>query len=175
MNRKIKMIAAKKKKKIFPTTIEKGSKHVDCFSLGPPSSVCQYCAAVMWKEESTSRSRKSGSSKFSLCCKKGKVKLPPAREPPEFLRDLLQSNSEAGKHFRDCIRMYNGVFCFSSMGGKIDHALNNGRGVYVFSIGGQIYHQIGSLLPPVGSSAKFAQLYIHQTETEAENRLQAIG
>ncbi|CAI0540117.1 unnamed protein product, partial [Linum tenue] len=47
MNRKIKMIAAKKKKKIFPTTIEKGSKHVDCFSLGPPSSVCQYCAAVM--------------------------------------------------------------------------------------------------------------------------------
>ncbi|CAI0446821.1 unnamed protein product, partial [Linum tenue] len=62
MNRKIQIIFPKKEKMII--AMEKGVKPVECFSLGPPLSTCQYCAAVMWKEESTSRSRKSGSSKF---------------------------------------------------------------------------------------------------------------
>ncbi|CAN1819972.1 ATP-dependent DNA helicase PIF1 [Linum perenne] len=61
------------------------------------------------------------------------------------------------------------------MGGKVNHSLNEGRGVYVFSIAGQIYHHIGSLIPPAGSSPKFAQLYIHETEKEVDNRMHAIS
>ncbi|CAN1324022.1 hypothetical protein LINPERPRIM_LOCUS32950 [Linum perenne] len=129
----------------------------------------------MWKRESTSRTRNSQVPKFSLCCKEGQIKLPKAREPPEFLKSLLLGNNEVGRHFRDHIRMYNGIFCFSSMGGKVNHSLNEGRGVYVFSIAGQIYHHIGSLIPPAGSSPKFAQLYIHETEKEVDNRMHAIS
>ncbi|XP_019195804.1 PREDICTED: uncharacterized protein LOC109189646 [Ipomoea nil] len=56
------------------------------------------------------------------------------------------------------------------MGGKIDRAINNGTSPPIFRINGQNFHRIGSLLPSLGVQPKFAQLYIHDTENEIENR-----
>ncbi|XP_019183747.1 PREDICTED: uncharacterized protein LOC109178665 [Ipomoea nil] len=60
------------------------------------------------------------------------------------------------------------------MGGKIDRTINNGTSPPIFRINGQNFHQIGSLLPSLGIQPKFAQLYIHDTENEIENRFNSL-
>ncbi|OIT19607.1 hypothetical protein A4A49_41443 [Nicotiana attenuata] len=59
--------------------------------------------------------------------------------------------------------------------GKVDVSVNQTKGPRTFRLSGQNYHQIGSLLPPQGSTPKFAQLYIYDTENEVENRIHAIS
>ncbi|XP_047267573.1 ATP-dependent DNA helicase PIF1-like [Capsicum annuum] len=61
------------------------------------------------------------------------------------------------------------------MGGKVDASINQTRGPRIFRLFGQNYHQIGSLLPPEGSTPKFAQLYIYDTENEVSNRINAVS
>ncbi|XP_019160729.1 PREDICTED: uncharacterized protein LOC109157284 [Ipomoea nil] len=60
------------------------------------------------------------------------------------------------------------------MGGKIDRTINNGTSPPIFRINGQNFHRIGSLLPSLGTQPKFAQLYIHDTENEIENRFNSF-
>ncbi|XP_074314965.1 uncharacterized protein LOC141651142 [Silene latifolia] len=60
------------------------------------------------------------------------------------------------------------------MGGKVDHAINQGIDPYTFRMGGQNVHRIGTLVPPAESSPKFCQLYIYDTEEEVYNRKTAI-
>ncbi|GJR99277.1 ATP-dependent DNA helicase PIF1-like protein [Tanacetum coccineum] len=45
----------------------------------------------------------------------------------------------------------NATMCFTSFGARIDHSINNDRGVYTFKVNGQSYHRIGSLLPKEGT------------------------
>lgn len=66
------------------------------------------------------------------------------------------------------------MFCFTSMGGKIDSSLNDGRSPPVFRMHGQNYHLIGSLMPSEGEPPRFAQLYIYDTENEIKNRLLSV-
>ena len=66
------------------------------------------------------------------------------------------------------------MFAFTSMGGKIDNAINRGSGPYVFRMNGQSIHRIGSLLPTEGRPPVFAQLYIYDTEHEINNRIQSV-
>ncbi|CAH1412619.1 unnamed protein product [Lactuca virosa] len=61
------------------------------------------------------------------------------------------------------------------MGGKIDSSINRGNAPYIFRLGGQNYHSIGSLLPPDGSQPKFSQLYIYDTDNENSNRQRCFG
>ncbi|XP_076955207.1 uncharacterized protein LOC143629950 [Bidens hawaiensis] len=61
------------------------------------------------------------------------------------------------------------------MGGKVDSSINRGNGQFVFRLGGENYHAIGSLLPTDGSKPKFSQFYIHDTENEVANRQGALG
>jgi hypothetical protein len=68
------------------------------------------------------------------------------------------------------------MFSFTSFGGQVESREvesrgNDGRGPPNFVIFGQNYHRIGSLVPNVGDTPKFAQLYIYDTENEVENRL----
>ncbi|KAK9689053.1 hypothetical protein RND81_09G031800 [Saponaria officinalis] len=67
------------------------------------------------------------------------------------------------------------MYSFTSMGGKIDHSINQGRGTYTFRMGGQNVHLIGSLLPSNTSTPKFCQLYIYDTEDEIRNRKNAVS
>ncbi|GKE28671.1 hypothetical protein Tco_1444055 [Tanacetum coccineum] len=80
----------------------------------------------------------------------GKVLLPKFKDTPTPLDKLLNFNDPGTSKFRDQIRVYNGMFCFTSFGARIDHSINTGRGLYTFRINGQNYHRIGSLLPAPG-------------------------
>lgn len=63
---------------------------------------------------------------------------------------------------------------FTSLGGKIQSSINNGSSPYTFLLHGQNYHLLGSLLPEEGTTPKFSQLYIYDTENEVRNRMRAV-
>ena len=101
--------------------------------------------------------------------------MPAFKNPPPFLSELLRFDGDScSKQFLDKIRQYNSLFAFTSMGADIDRHINEGGGPYVFKIHGQVYHRIGSLLPNRGATPKFAELYIHDTQNEVSNRINAV-
>ncbi|KAL3646403.1 hypothetical protein CASFOL_011583 [Castilleja foliolosa] len=104
----------------------------------------------------------------------GIIDLPRLVEPPAFLRDLLHGTSSKSKHFQENLRSYNSMFCFTSMGGKIDQDVNRGSGPPILRLHGQNYHLIGSLMPKDGATPKFAQMYIYDTENELSNRNNSV-
>lgn len=110
-----------------------------------------------------------------MCCLKGKVVLPRVKKPPYFLNKLFfDKDSVESKNLYANIRQYNNMFAFTSMGGTINHAINNGSGPYTFILSGMNHHRIGNLLPPQGSQPVFSQLYIHDTDNEVANRIAAV-
>ncbi|KAL7120574.1 hypothetical protein ACP275_02G130000 [Erythranthe tilingii] len=60
------------------------------------------------------------------------------------------------------------------MSGKIDATINQGNAPPTFIMCGENYHRIGSLIPSEGSTPKFAQLYICDTENEVSNRMHVV-
>uniref|UniRef100_A0A6N2MDD8 ATP-dependent DNA helicase n=1 Tax=Salix viminalis TaxID=40686 RepID=A0A6N2MDD8_SALVM len=70
-----------------------------------------------------------------------------------------------------CIRAYNSMFAFTSMGVTIDQSVNRQSGPYVFKINGHCHHLMGSLLPSNDNAPKFAQLYIYDVSNEVSNRM----
>ncbi|RID75695.1 hypothetical protein BRARA_B02726, partial [Brassica rapa] len=101
--------------------------------------------------------------------------LPLLKKPPELMERLLNGDDKLNKHFQRNTRPYNMVFLFTSIGGKVDHSLPKGLGPKMFQLQGENYHRLGSLKPPDGNSAKFGQLYIVDTENEAENRVNVLS
>ncbi|XP_074291065.1 uncharacterized protein LOC141617824 [Silene latifolia] len=129
----------------------------------------------MWLEERKDKRRGTRSPKFSPCCSDGKVELPFLQQPSELLKSLLTGQLRFSKHYRENIRAYNSMFSFTSMGGKIDHSINQGRGPYTFRMGGRNCHRIGTLVPTGDARPKFCQLYIYDTEEEVHSRENAIS
>ncbi|KAK1354048.1 hypothetical protein POM88_047304 [Heracleum sosnowskyi] len=80
-------------------------------SLGAPTCTCEYCGAVMWKEERVNKGVTRGKPKFSLCCSKGKIQLPRPPPTPEFLlnlyndkaKDQLLIDIKQKKYFGKCV------------------------------------------------------------------------
>jgi hypothetical protein len=66
--------------------------------------------------------------------------------------------------------MYNSVLAFTSLGAKVDESVTKSPGLYSFCIQGEFYHKIGSLCLAEGQQPQFAQLYIHDTKCEHQNR-----
>nr|XP_043614568.1 uncharacterized protein LOC122586652 [Erigeron canadensis] len=143
-------------------------------NFGPPSYNCPTCNAVMWYEERSKSTPVSEPISFSSCCQNGKILLEPLRNTPEPLKRLLDYDQAGTSTFRDNIRTYNSMFCFTSFGAQIDNSINQGRGVYTFRISGQNYHRIGSLLPSDGAEPRYAQLYFFDTQNEIRHRISAI-
>ena len=129
----------------------------------------------VWYEEISHKSKTYVNVDFSICCQKGKVQLPFLQEPPKLLLDLLNGKDSRSQHYLQNIRSYNSMFSFTSIGGNIQSSINDGSGPPQFILHGQNYHRIGSLLPNSGSSPKFAQLYIYDTQNEVSNRLSHFG
>nr|GEW00902.1 helicase [Tanacetum cinerariifolium] len=147
---------------------------VSYHNLGPPSHVCRSCNAQMWYEERKNKGNKDVNPTFSLCCQEGKVLLLKFKDTPTSLDKLLNFNDPGTSKFRDQIRVYNGIICFTSFGARIDHSINTGRGLYTFRINGQNYHRIGSILLAPGSQQGYAQLYFFNTNNEVRNRMSAF-
>ena len=144
------------------------------YNIGPLSFECQNCKALMWYEERCRKGNSATNPMFSLCCQRGKVLLPKFNEAPPPLNKLMDYNNPASLRFKEQIRVYNGMFCYTSFGAKIDNSVNTGRGPYTFRITGQNYHRIGSLLPTDGTQPKYAQLYFFDTGNEVKNRMGAF-
>jgi hypothetical protein len=123
----------------------------------------------MWIKERSANST-NNNPQFLLCCESGKVRLPNLPATPPELEVLLTSKESSAVKFRDQLRMYNSVLAFTSLGAKVDESVTGGPGPYSFRIQGELYHRIGSLCPAKGQRPQFAQLYIHDTEREHQNR-----
>ncbi|KAK4562376.1 hypothetical protein RGQ29_005026 [Quercus rubra] len=104
--------------------------------------------------------------KFSLCC----------MQAPPLIDELLDPfGSQKSKTFRTLIRSYNAMFAMTSMGGKVDSRINDGRHPYIFKLNGQNHHRIGTLLPNDGEDPQFAQLYFYDTENEVQHRMNVFS
>ncbi|GKB65490.1 hypothetical protein Tco_0921676, partial [Tanacetum coccineum] len=102
------------------------------------------------------RTTNTCSDSYSLCCGRGKVMLTnEVLEPPPLLKELITDKHPKSAPFIDNIRRYNSMFAFTSMG--------------------ENYHLVGPLLPENGKPAKFAQLYISDTENEIQNKIGAVS
>ncbi|KAI9087105.1 hypothetical protein K1719_030940 [Acacia pycnantha] len=106
-----------------------------------------------------------------------KIIVPLLKRPPKELEQLFfNKDSSHAKKFLRNIRLYNNMFSFTSMGGRIDHSINSKGGrPYSFVLSGQNHHLIGSLLPPQGNPPVYAQLYIYDTENEVSNRISTVS
>jgi hypothetical protein len=144
--------------------------------LGLPIYQCKYRGAMFWYNECNKKETyRNKQPTYTNCCKNGMIKIPPYKEPPTFLSQLVNNKESAiSKHFLQKIRQYNSLFAFTSMGANIIKDMNKGEGPYVFRINGQIHHRIGSLLPENGQSPQYAELYIFDTKNEIENRIKAL-
>ncbi|GKD37437.1 hypothetical protein Tco_1257644 [Tanacetum coccineum] len=116
---------------------------VSYHNLGAPTYQCRGCNATMWYEERNNKGNKAANPTFLLCCQQGKVLLPRFNETPKPLNRLRDYSQSATSRFRDQIRIYNDMFCFTSFGAWIDHLINVGKGLYTFHINGQNYYRIG--------------------------------
>ncbi|XP_019186536.1 PREDICTED: uncharacterized protein LOC109181238 [Ipomoea nil] len=122
--------------------------------VGDQMYSCQHCGAMFWLEERVNKSAGVRNPKYSLCCSHGKIKLAPTYCPPPAIVQLFFNQDQKSSHFLKNIRSFNNMFCFTSMGGKIDRAINNGCAPPVFRLHGQNFHLMGSLLPVPGDRPK---------------------
>ena len=70
--------------------------------------------AYMFKGEAHQGSLSKNAARFSLCCSKGAIKLPPLNEPPQQLQELLTGTKKCDQSFRQNIRVYNSSLAFAS-------------------------------------------------------------
>ncbi|XP_071035395.1 uncharacterized protein [Parasteatoda tepidariorum] len=124
--------------------------------IGSMDNECQYCHALKYKGESP-----------GLCCASGKISLPPLNPPPEPLKTLLAGTASQSKLFLRKIRKFNSCFQMTSFGAtKIVHNEDGRNFESTFKIQGQVYHQIGSLLPMPNVDPKFLQIYFMGDEEQ---------
>ncbi|RDX54250.1 hypothetical protein OH76DRAFT_1539705, partial [Lentinus brumalis] len=134
---------------------------------------CPYCGALHWAAERLASSPVSR-PEFGLCCNSGKVRVRPPPEPPLAIQHLFSASDRQANEFRQNIRSYNNAFAFTSLGVKMDKALNrntHGRAPWVFRIQGQLSHNSGALIPRPGHQPKYAQLYIYDPRMALAERV----
>ncbi|GKC64429.1 putative PIF1 DNA helicase/replication protein A1-like protein, partial [Tanacetum coccineum] len=148
----------------------------DYIDHGDPTFACKSYGALLWHSETLRGAANTSFESYSISCSRGKVTLgTELKEPPELLKDLIKNEHPKSASFIDNIRRYNSMFAFTSMAGHQDTSVNVGRGPYCYRLHGENYHLAGSLLPKTGKPAKFAQLYIYDTENEITNRIKAVS
>ena len=139
--------------------------------IGPMNNVCCECGALMFKGENSKGKLSSNQATFSLCCSNGTIKLPPIKDPPEKLKNLLKGKSQKDQAFCQNIRAYNSSLAFASMYLTGHEYTFKGRGPYCFRINGQVYHKISQMQPETGKSPGFSQIYIYDQQNELNNHL----
>ena len=90
--------------------------------LGCMGVRCRWCGALHWMGENLSRSS-TNNPIFGMCCNSGKVQLL-LREPPDFLKSLLDGGHRLAVEFRENLWKYNCAFTFTSLRVSEDHSIN---------------------------------------------------
>lgn len=103
----------------------------------------------------------------TFCCSLGEINLLPTNMPFDLVQ-LYLGNVEGAKEFNNCIRSYNNMFAFTSMGVHCDKSLvQRNDGIYTFRVQGQLYHFMDNLIPPENEKPKNLQLYFFDTEMKS--------
>ncbi|XP_027077088.2 uncharacterized protein [Coffea arabica] len=106
-----------------------------------------------------------------FCCSAGEIHLAET-QMPEKLVQLYKANTPEAREFQLCIRSYNNMFAFTSLGVHYDKNFSRrNNGIYTFRVQGQIYHFINPLVPSEGERATNLQLYFYDTQHEIANRM----
>ena len=135
----------------------------DRFTFSPMDNVCCHCGALYSTAEKNTR------GKFTLCCCNGKVALPVDENYPRQLSALMKYGHPDSVNFMSHIRNYNNALAFASIGCNI--SIPPGRGPFTFRIHGQVYHQIGPLMPEPGREHAYGQLYILDSDEALQRRM----
>jgi len=75
--------------------------------LGKPDYKCKYCDAIFWINERNEKATQRNNKEvvYSNCCKNGKIKIPKFRDPPTYLKNLLNPKGDKiCRHFLQKIR-----------------------------------------------------------------------
>jgi hypothetical protein len=126
-------------------------------NLKEMNNICNKCQALRWNNETK-----------GFCCQNGQVVLAPLPPASSSLFILLTANDPIlNTPYVSQIRSYNQVLAFTSLGANIDKELANAQdGVYTFRIQGELYHQIGELMPKDYQKPSFAQIYFYNTDLD---------
>ena len=141
--------------------------------MGKMNFSCSQCSALMFKDEKY-EGRLFGNpptASFSLCCSNGAVRLPPIKDPPKILQNILSGNTKMDCDFCQNIRTYNNSLAFASMYMTGNEYVFKNCGPYCFRLNGQIYHRISQLQPENGKPPCFPQIYIYDQQNELDHCL----
>jgi hypothetical protein len=97
--------------------------------------------------------------------------MPAIEAPPAELQNLFKGNTPLSRRFLSNTHPFNNAFAFASFGTSTKYSeMRNlpGRGPSTFQVKGQLYHNIGGILPPMGKPPQFAQIYFHDSDQAAE-------
>ncbi|ETW82374.1 hypothetical protein HETIRDRAFT_416578 [Heterobasidion irregulare TC 32-1] len=139
------------------------------YSVGHMDVECSHCKALHFSSEKLSSSTHNH-IRFGMCCLQGQIRLPVLLDPPQTLRDLLCGDTENAKSFRLNIRQYNSAFAFNSIAAKLSDHVTTTSGPYAFKIHREIYHQMGTLLPPNHLRPSYALLYVIDPQAALNER-----
>ena len=122
------------------------------------TNICQWCDALRFPGE-----------RESICCQKGKVRLPPVPEPTPILKNLLEDKDPRSKVFKKHIIAINSALGMACM--KVKHKKPpTGTFQPQVIIQGKVYYYIGALEDEQNEQPKFAALYVHDPELEGAAR-----
>ena len=124
---------------------------------------CSLCHALHWIDEKVADSPVRNPT-FSKCCHGGKVALPPLQPPLAPLNGLFNGSHPRARVFLSSIRRYNCNFQLASQGIKFSTSAQPGSGPRTMRMQGRAYHLLGPMRPVPGQPARFAQLYINDTD-----------
>lgn len=121
--------------------------------LGKMTERCQFCFSKFFPSE------RPDDGLFTICCQKGKLKLPPPIKYDAQLRDMMTNpNNPKYENFHKNIRAINASFSFVTFGANLK--VPPGRGDYVFMVNGHPTHVMNTLIPEENKNARYAQIYV---------------
>ncbi|UYV73589.1 hypothetical protein LAZ67_10004176 [Cordylochernes scorpioides] len=119
-------------------------EQITFLQIGHMGKQCSHCTALKYNGE-----------RPGMCCSAGKVRIPDLLEPPKALRTLLDGSSPHSAEFIQCVRHYKNAFQMTSFGCGSRVVLPGY--MPTFKVQGQVYHRIGSVLPPLDSDSRELQ------------------
>jgi len=109
--------------------------------------------------------------KFGICCLSGKIKIPPAPEPPNELDELYYGQTTNAKHFLSDIRKFNCGLSIATM--RTNDATIPG-GIGNFCIHVQVFRQMGPPLTSENTTLSCLQTHFYNPEGQITRRLKIL-
>ncbi|XP_077174871.1 uncharacterized protein LOC143828370 [Paroedura picta] len=138
----------------------------DPHSCGNLTETCLCCKARHFPSE------RHDAGRYTTCCSKGAVSLPPIGTAT-LINDLLSQHHEYSSNFLANICSINSSLAFASMDASVAPPPHYGPNC--FRIHGAINYHTGTLHPATGEPHKYAQLYILDSLEATRQRLQQPG